>query len=424
MIRYRFSSFIIYYMAFVMGCVAFCSKSSAQSAIERIRPEYRPLAELFSTTPANEPTCGNNVQVIHTGLEKLDLLAVDMMEAKDYIHMEYFEFFRDPGSRLVRLAMNLRAEDSLQVRYIVEDFMDIFKSPNYFGSMKRHGVDVGHYSIFRLNSRNHQKVVVIDGKIGYTGGMNIGDHYFYQWRDTHLRLTGPCVKSLDSHFNEMWNSTGGKSKNDANPLEEKGIGEMSPTQLTNADADPDYSSEGAVVQIVADHPSEGHLIMNGYIWLLENCKDYIMIHTPYFTPTREIRTALRDAVERGVEVILVIPGKTDMAIVDPANRSFYKECLEDGITLYETHGKFDHSKIFVCDDYICSVGSANLDGRSLKINHEINTYLYDEDLASQIKERIMSVIGDADRVTMETVNSWSAGKKFVNRLARIIAPQL
>ena len=189
---------------------AISQETDTSAVIGEIRPQFRPLARMFSTSEAQFPTSGNTVQIIKDGLEKLDLLAVDMMEAEDYIHMEYFEFFRDPGSRLVRLAMNLRGEDSLEVRYIVEDFMDLTKSVNYFGSMRRHGVEVGHYSLLHLNRRNHQKIVVIDGKIGYTGGMNIGNHYFYSWKDTHLRLTGPCVESLENHYSDMWKRVGGK----------------------------------------------------------------------------------------------------------------------------------------------------------------------------------------------------------------------
>ncbi|MBQ3881458.1 MAG: hypothetical protein II730_03080 [Bacteroidales bacterium] len=411
----------------VQGIQAF---GQEENAIDKIKPLYRPLAQMFSVSPEQYPTAGNTVHVITDGLEKLDLLGVDMMEAKDYIHMEYFEFFRDPGSRLVRMAMNLRGEDSLEVRYIVEDFMDLTKSVNYFGSMKKHGVEVGHYSLLRLNRRNHQKIVVIDGKVGYTGGMNIGNHYFYSWDDTHLRLTGPCVESLEGHFQRLWDLSGGKKKPSvATSTIDEMVGEKGSPSTDFAhrgDSDPEYAVHNdAIVQIVASHPGKSHMIMDGYIWLLDNCKDYILLQTPYFTPPKQVREAMKRAVERGVEVCLVLPDKSDMHIVDPANKSYYKECLENGVKIYQSSGKFNHSKLFVCDDYVSSVGSANVDGRSMKINHELNTYMYDPEIAAHVKGLIQHEIDSkCVEISMEDVESWSCGRRFVNGLARILAPQL
>lgn len=402
------------------------SPESGGEAISGIRPQFRPLAEMFSTCPEQEPTSGNTVRVVGSGLEKLDLLSVDMMNAEDYIHMEYFEFFRDPGSRLVRTAMNLRGEDSLEVRYIVEDFMNIGKGPGFFSSMKRHGVEVGHYSFFHLGRRNHQKIVVIDGKVGYTGGMNIGNHYFHEWRDTHLRLTGPCVWSLEKHFSNMWERVGGEPSGTSEDLSHSTSMEKEQFTLPDTLLDSEHTVENAIVQIVTGSPAGEYQIKDGYIWMLDNASGHVYLQTPYFTPPKDVLAAMKRAVERGVEVWLVLPEKSDMGIVDPANRSYYKECLSYGVRIFETNGKFDHSKLTLCDDYLSCVGSANLDGRSLKKNFEINTYIYGSEAAAIVKDRILSGMaeGNATEVTMETVESWSSGKKLGNALARMLAPQL
>ncbi|MBQ9712868.1 MAG: hypothetical protein IJV54_11350 [Bacteroidales bacterium] len=414
----------LFFRCFTASGQGSAAPESGEDVISRIRPRFRPLAEMFSTSPEQEPTAGNTVRVIGSGLEKLDLLSVDMMNAEDYIHMEYFEFFRDPGSRLVRTAMNLRGEDSLEVRYIVEDFMNIGKAPSFFSSMKRHGVEVGHYSFFHLGRRNHQKIVVIDGKVGYTGGMNIGNHYFHEWRDTHLRLTGPCVGSLEKHFLNMWERVGGEPSLVSADKDNPAIGGEFP--LPDSLLDSKNTVENAIVQIVTGSPAGEYQIKEGYIWMLDNASGHVYMQTPYFTPPKDVLAAMKRAVERGVEVWLILPEKSDMGIVDPANRSYYKECLSYGVRIFETKGKFDHSKLTLCDDYLSSVGSANLDGRSLKKNFEINTYIYGSEAAAIVRDRILSGMaeGNATEVTMEMVGNWSAGRKIGNALARMLAPQL
>lgn len=382
------------------------------SVLEAIRPAYRPLAELFTQTPEERPTAGNTVEIIRDGSRKLDMLVQDMMAAQDYIHMEYFEFYRDAESRLVRKAMELKAMDSLEVRYIEEDFMNIPYPNRFFNQMRRWGVEVGHYNILHLNRRNHQKIVTIDNAVAYTGGMNIGPTYFHEWDDTHIRVTGPCVPLLDKIYSVMWNRIGG------NPTRADYQKTVRPVSV------PEEAYRNVIVQMVSDEPDNGHEIMDSYIWLLDHCQDYLYIQTPYFTPPKAVREALKRAVARGLDVRLLIPEKTDMKVVDPANRSYYKECLEAGIRIFESSGRFNHSKIFVADDYVSSVGSANVDGRSLKLNYENNTYFYDEAVTRDFKEYIQAGMDASREVTLEWVEQWSACRKMGNGLARILAPQL
>lgn len=393
--------------------LAFLPAWAQGPALEAIRAPYRPFAELLAQSPAEAPTAGNTVEIIRNGEEKLSLLVPDMMAAGSYIHMEYFEFFKDLGSLLVRMSLKLKGLDSLEVRYLEEDFMNFPQSHAFYNNMRKTGVEVGHYSFFWLNRRNHQKIVTIDDAVAYVGGMNIGNHYFHEWDDTHLRLTGPCVKNIDALYGEMWERSGGKpSRGVTDP------GKVIPVEV------PQTAFRDVIVQESADEPESRHITLEAVIWLLDHCQDYLYIQTPYFTPPRELREAMKRAVARGLDLRLLIPEKTDMSVVDPANRSYYRECVEAGIRIFESHGRFDHTKSFVADDYISSVGSANLDGRSLKLNYENCTYFYDAPVADDFKRHFLKLLDEATEVSLEEIDGWSAGRKLGNSLARILAPQL
>lgn len=386
------------------------ARSQEADVWQRIRLPYHPLAQLLADTPAEEPTAGNTVEILRNGEQYLGKLVQDILDARSYVHMEYFEYFKDYGSRLVRSALMLKGLDSLEVRYIEEDFMNFPNSNAYFNQMRWAGVEVEHYSFFWCNRRNHQKIVTIDDAVAYAGGMNIGNHYFYEWDDTHLRLTGPCVRKLEELYALMWKRVKGK-----------------PSRGASAQVVPEVPAEAyrdVTVQMVSDEPDHRHQIMEGYLWMLENCQDYLYIETPYFTPPKVVREAMKKAVMRGLDLRLLIPEVTDMKVADPANRSYYKECLEAGIRIFESTGRFNHSKLFVADDYVSSIGSANVDGRSLTRNYENNTYFYDPAVAQDIKEHFLEECAAGHEVTLETLESWTCGRKMGNGLARILAPQI
>lgn len=383
------------------------------SVWQAIRPAYRPLAQILSDIPAEYPTSGNTVEIIRNGEQKLGMLIRDILDARRYVHMEYFEFLRDHGSYLVRSALMLKGMDGLEVRYIEEDFLNIPHSNYLFNSMRHAGVQVEHFSPFWCNRRNHQKIVTIDDAIAYTGGMNVGNHYWYEWDDTHLRLTGPCVQQLEALYERMWRRVKGKPSR-ASAHE----GEIPAPEV------PEDAYRNVVVQVMADEPEVGHAIMESYIWMLDHCQDYLYIQTPYFTPPQEVMGAMKRAVARGLDLRLLIPAVTDMKVADPANRSYYKECLEAGIRIFESSGRFNHGKVFVADDYVSSAGSANVDGRSLKHNYENNTYFYDTAVSLDFKRQLLLEFSRAHEVTLEEVESWSFGKRLGNSLCRILGPEI
>lgn len=374
--------------------------------MEAIRPAYRPLAEMLAVSRFQIPTLGNHVELITNGEQYLYSLTTDILNARQSINMEYFAFRRHPESDYVRIGLALKGLEKLDVRYIVEDLMQFTKRRSYFDNLKLAGVGIQHYPLFPLNPRNHQKIVTIDGKTGYMGGMNIARQYFYEWNDTHLRIQGPAVSSMEGIFVKMWRITGG--------------------QLFSVNPPAPPFEDGVTIQIVADKPYWHHWNMQAYIWALDHAQSYFYAKTPYFSPPAKLREALRRAAARGVDVRLVLPNpKTlDEAIMAPINQSYYRGLVRGGVKIYESNGIFDHSKVFVCDDYLSSVGSVNMDGRAMLFNHEVNAYFYDEALSGQIKAMILQALENSTEVTLEDIDGRPLAYKIWCNILRIAGPLL
>lgn len=183
-----------------------------------IREEFRPLAKLLGAESYPSVTSGNDVEIITSGQRKFDLLREDILAAKDSIHIEYFHFGNDKGSKAIKRLLMQKAREGVKVRFLYENIANFPIASAYYNNMRKAGVEVVKFTnprmhvldlATKLNYRNHRKIVVIDGKIGYTGGMNINDHYFRQWRDTHMRLTGDAVAVLQYTFLDSWLTGGG-----------------------------------------------------------------------------------------------------------------------------------------------------------------------------------------------------------------------
>ena len=373
--------------------------------------KYRPLASLFESASGLKPSVHNDIEIITEGKRKYDLLIEDIQNAKESIHMEYFHFGIDKGSRAIREALIAKAKQGVKVRFIYDNIANIPIPPVYFWSMRFAGVEVRRYTglhriIPDLNYRDHRKVVVIDGKIAYTGGMNINDHYFKDWRDTHLRLTGDAVYSLQYNFLNMWMHSGGTVTEDI------------------AGLFPEHDvTEELPVQIVPDGPDAPFpVIQTGLEWIAENAEDYLYIQTPYLVPSDSTLEAMKTATGNGVDVRIMIPQNSDMATMGYINRSFYKECLQLGIRIFERAGEFMHSKTMVCDDYLSSAGSANIDPRSLDLCYELNAYMYDRPTALKNKEIFLNDLSLCKEITEEVLKGYDFIEKGLQRFFRLFAP--
>ncbi|MBR1928026.1 MAG: hypothetical protein IJ840_09830 [Bacteroidales bacterium] len=349
-----------------------------------------------------------------------------------------------------------KAREGVKVRFILENIANFPIRPKFYNEMGKAGVEIVRFTnprthlielVTSLNYRNHRKIVVIDGKIGYTGGMNINDNYFKRWRDTHLRITGPAVASLQYAFLDSWLTGGGtldlplldyfpaaapagkalvsedhatlgtvRGGTGAEWSEANGVAERSeapepPTLF------PAARLAGKLMQIIPDEPDLPiPMLKYSYEWIIQHAKKYIWLQTPYFVPPEPILDAMKIAARSGVDIRLMLPERADNFITRAANKAYYDEILGAGVRLFLRHGEFIHSKTIVCDDYLSSIGSANIDGRSFDINYEINTYIYDEETALRCKEIYKTDLEKSRELTLE---EWSK-RPWYNRLAESI----
>ena len=346
---------------------------------------YQSLTRLLQEAgEGNRAYEGNSLEIITSGLRKRELLLEDIRRAKSYIHLAYFRFGNDKAGREVRDLLLQKAAEGVEVRLLNNNLSYWLTIPSsYYRKMTRAGVEVIPFThirhglrkwLYRINHQLHHKLVVIDGQVAYTGGMNLNDNYFYKWRDTHLRLTGGIVTGLNDLFMDTWRESGGRFSY--------------PPEHYDVEARPQAAPlQGAAVQLVSDSPEvPGSAMLEAYKWLLRSARQYVYIQTPYFVPPPSLTDALRDAVKRGVDVRLMFPRKVDTPLMTSANRAYYKELQEAGVTILERDGAFMHCKTLVSDDEVTVIGASNLDWRSFYLNYEMNTIIYHRDTALCYKE--------------------------------------
>lgn len=385
--------------------------------VQEVDAHYRPLVRLLSQNQRPSVSTAYEMEVITAGERKLELLLSDLQNAKHSIYMEYFHFGIDDNSRRIRELLMQKAREGLDVRFINENFANLPIPSVYYTVMKTAGVKVANFTDMRyhfldwfthINYRDHRKIVIIDGEIGYVGGMNINNHYFYQWRDTHLRLKGDVVRSLEYLFMDSWQSAKG---------EDLGGIFSQPTQV--------QPIGNRLVQIVPDAPdSRWPILQMSYEWTLLHAKQYVYMQSPYFAPPESLLSTLKAAALSGIDVRLMLPARPDTPILRPVNRSYYREILEAGVRVYERGGNFMHSKTFVCDDYLTSIGSANLDYRSFCIDYEVNAYIYDTSFAEQNKEIFFRDIEQCKEITLQDITEQSWFRHLLQGITRLFAPIL
>jgi len=380
-----------------------------------IRPEYQSLSRLLKKDSGLTVTDNNEVEIITSGGRKLEALVNDLLAAKHHIHFEYFYFLKDDGSRKIKNLLMQKAREGVKVRFIHENIANITIWPGYYNEMKEAGVEVVKFTnpnsflLSKFNYRDHRKIVVIDGKVGYSGGMNIGDDYFFKWRDTHMRITGNAVAALQYCFLNSWITSGGKV--------EGGFDEFFPQDRARHD--------DKLVQIIPDEPDREFPILHmGALWTAHHAERYLYIQTPYFIPPEPLLMALKSAAFKGCDIRLMVPEKADLFFMGPANRSFYQDCLEAGIRIFEKKGRFIHAKTMVSDDYLSVIGTANMDCRSLELNYEINAYIYNEEIAVENRKIFLEDLKECREISLQEWNSRPWYNKIIQAIMRLFAPLL
>lgn len=367
-------------------------------------------------------TQDNDVKIFDDGSDKFEALINDILHAKNHIHIQYYIFKLDNlGQRIVN-ALIKKAKQGVKVRVLFDEMGSRGVRKRHFKELIEAGgeVEVFFPSILplinpRLNFRNHRKISIIDGRIGYIGGFNVGDEYlslsdrFGYWRDTHLRIEGSAVHPLQTRFILDWNQA--SAKNDICYAER--YFPIIPQKGT------------AALQIISSGPdTEWEVIKNNYLHLIANARKYVYIQSPYFIPDESFFDAIRIAALSGIDVRIMIPNKPDHMFVYWATYSYVGPLVEAGAKVYHYEKGFIHAKMIVVDDEIASVGTANIDVRSFSLNFEVNALLYDRLLAHRLAEIFESDILDCSELTFELYKNRSSFVKFKESISRLLSPIL
>ena len=392
--------------------------------LDKVPGEFRPLAQLLlKCGEGNKVYAGNSFEIITSGLRKRELLLEDIRKANRYIHLEYFRFGDDKAGREVRDLLYKKVAEGVEVCYLNNNMIGRFIPRSYYRDMRKHDMNVVPYThirmgfrqwLMRINCQNHRKIMVIDGQVAYVGGMNLNDHYFYQWRDTHLRVTGPLIARLQASFIDSWIGSGGSFRH---PLNE---------YISKAYPQEDAPLRDKLMQEVVSAPEyPWRTAQLAFEWILNNAKRYVYIQTPYWVPPDSLLDAVKSAAMRGVDVQIMLPKEVDTPFLGPANRSYYAECLQSGVRLYERGGEFIHAKTLVVDDALSVIGGSNLDCRSFDINSENDTFVYDEETAQVNKQIFLKEKAFCEELDLATWKaSRSVWQRFLSGLMRLFSPLL
>ncbi|GAA0429539.1 MAG: cardiolipin synthase [Bacillota bacterium] len=382
--------------------------------------EYEDLYYLHLRNDDAIFTQDNKVTIFTDGTEKFESLIADLEKATDHIHLLYYIIRDDQLGKRIADILIKKANEGIEVRVLYDDMGSRSLRRKYIRRLRRAGVEVEAFFPpkipkinFKINYRNHRKLGIIDGKVGYIGGFNIGDEYlgqdkkFGNWRDTHLRIYGDAVLHMQTRFILDWNQA---SRNDI----------LYEDRYYNAVPAGDVG-----VQIVSSGPdSDWEQIKNGYIKMIMSAKDYIYIQTPYFIPDESLRDVLRIAALSGVDVKIMIPNKPDHPFVYWATLSYVGDLLDAGAEVYIYQNGFLHAKTIVVDGKIASVGTANIDVRSFRLNFEVNAFLYDKELTKRLVEAFKEDIVLSTQMTKKLYSKRSLGIRFKESISRLISPVL
>lgn len=374
--------------------------------------EQKTLVQQFASQNRALPFKNNEVEVITEGYLFFHTLLNDIANATQSIHINTYIFDDDELGQMIADTLIDKAKEGVEVRLIYDD-VGSWKVKNAFWERMRKGGVIVHafmpvkFPAFtsKINYRNHRKMIIIDGTKAYIGGMNIARRYL-GWRDTHLRIQGSAVYGIQRAFLIDWFFVDG-------------------SQLTNRKYYPEISSSinnDCVIQIVTSSPiSPWPDIMQGLVRILLQARKYVYIETPYFLPTEPVLSAMQTAALAGVDIRLMIPEKNDARFVQWASHSFVQQAFQAGVKVYMYQGPFNHSKILVSDDQLSSCGSTNIDFRSFENNFEGNAFIYDEELAREMKQVFET---DAEHSIVYMGTDLPFFVRLRDSLCRLLAPLL
>lgn len=369
-------------------------------------------------------TCNNKVELLKSGHEKFEDLFEHIRQAKHHIHLEYFNFRNDSIASLTFELLAQKAKEGVEVRAMFDAFGNSSNNQplkkKHLKAIRESGVEIVKFDplnfpfINHVFHRDHRKIVVIDGKIGYTGGMNIADYYIVglpqigEWRDMHMRIEGDGVNHLQDIFLTMWNKA-----------TKQNIGGEEYYPLKNTSV----ALGDKALAIVDRYPRKTPEIMRRvYAKAIETAENKVQIINPYFAPTRIIKKAIKKALKKGVKVEIMIPGKSDIGFTPDAAFYIANKLRKKGADIYVYNGGFHHSKIMMIDSLYCTVGSTNLNSRSLRYDYEVNAFIFNTETTNELIRMFEEDQLNSTLLTKEEYKKRSAWKRFVGWFAHLFTP--
>ena len=365
------------------------------------------------------PFEGNDLEVYTDGYSMMHSLLKAIANAKHHIHLEFYIFENDAVGRLVRDALMDKAREGVEVRVLYDDVGCWKVSHEFYDVMREAGIEARSFLKVRfprftskVNYRNHRKLVVVDGRIGFVGGMNLAERYvkgvsWGVWKDTMMKIEGKGVYGLQTAFLTDWYAT-------------------DHSLLTSSAYFPEMPVCGnSLVQVVTSDPiGKWRDVMQGLLLAIASCRKYFYVQTPYLLPTEPVLLALKTAALSGVDVRIMVPEKGDNKLIHWGTMSYWEELMEAGVKIYGYKKGFLHSKLWVADDQFFSIGSTNMDFRSFEHNFEVNAFVYDSMAAMGMKQLFLSDQKDANLLSLKEwrMRPWS--QKFRESVIRLLSPLL
>ena len=392
-------------------------KASAQTArsdsavMQRLKDMGSPL------------TCNNRVELLMSGEDKFNDLFEAIRGARHHIHLEYFNFRNDSIAGVLFRLLAQKVKEGVEVRALFDAFGNLSNNKplkkKHLKAIREQGIEIVKFDPFTFPwfnhaaHRDHRKIVVIDGEIAYTGGMNIADYYINglpkigTWRDMHMRIEGDAVNDLQEIFLTIWNK---ETKQNIG-------GEIYFPQHED--------STNIVVAIVDRTPKKNsRMLSHAYAMSIYSAQKNVHIVNPYFVPTSSIKKALNRTIDRGVNVTIMVSSASDIPFTPDAALYKLHKLMKRGATVYMYNGGFHHSKIMMIDDLFCTVGTANLNSRSLRYDYETNAFIFDKKTTAELNTMFRNDIEHCTQLTPEFWKKRSPWKKFVGWFANLFTPFL
>lgn len=385
--------------------------------LSELSREMSMLAHRLSET---RPTQGNSVEIYSETSETMKAIELAVQGAERSINLEYYIFQPDETGKRLRNMLIAKAKQGVSIRFLYDSLGSMRLHREFLRPMREAGIQVATFlpgqslrEKWSLNLRSHRKIIVVDGQIGFTGGMNIGDEYLGRdpvlgyWRDTHLRLTGPAVLQLQQVFVEDWYY----ATNEA-------------LISTQTFAEPDRWGD-QVVQIISGGPDqETEPFHSMFFSAINSAVRQVLLTTSYFVPTPALEMALQNAALRGVRVRILVPQRSAHPLMIVAGRWFYDSLMKSGVEIYEYHKGLLHSKTITIDGEWSMVGSPNFDARSVTLNFEIGAALHGQRIASQLEEHFANDLLGATKIDPKEWPKRAWWRKLAEGVCRLFSPQL